>query len=89
MSAAEKKEQNYIAKPPGRRENFISKPKKSNANDKKFKGKSDTRNNNSKGTNGMDNNMPLTKEHQMELGKARSSRHQVTQEDTVRDRLLY
>ena len=69
MSAAEKKEQNYVAKPPGRKENFISKPKKSYASDKKFKGKSDTRNNNSKGTNGMHNNMPLTKEHQMELGK--------------------
>ena len=47
MSAAEKKEQNYIAKPPGRKENLASRPKKSNANDKKFKGKSDTRNNNS------------------------------------------
>ena len=69
MSATERKEQNSIAKPPGKKENFTSGPKKSNANDKKFKGKSDTRNNNSKETNGMHNNMPLTKEHQMELGK--------------------
>ena len=35
---------------------------------KKFKGKPYLRNNNSKGTNGMHNNIPLTKEHQMVLG---------------------
>ena len=63
MSATERKEQNYIAKPPGKKENFASRPKKRNFSDKKFKGKTDTRNNNSKGTNGMNNNMPLTKEH--------------------------
>ena len=74
MSATERKktEQNYIAKLPGKKENFASRPKKSNFSDKKFKGKTDTRNNNSKGTNGMHNNMPLTKEHQMELGKGES-----------------
>ena len=72
MSATERKEQNYNAKPPGRRENFTGRPKKSNSSDKKFKGKTDTRNNNSKGTNGIHNNMPLTKEHQMELGKGES-----------------
>ena len=69
MSATERKEQNYIAKPPLKRDNFTGKSMKSNTGDKKFKGKSDTRNNNSKGTNGMHNNMPLTKEHQIELGK--------------------
>ena len=72
MSATERKEQNYIAKPPGKKENFASGPKKSNSSDKKFKGKTDTRNNNSKETNGMHNKMPLTKEHQMELGKGES-----------------
>ena len=74
MSATERKktEQNYIAKLPGKKENFASRPKKSNFSDKKFKGKTDTRNNKSKGTNGMHNNMPLTKEHQMELGKGES-----------------
>ena len=35
---------------------------------KKFKGKPDLRTNNSKGTDGMHNNIPLTKEHQMVLG---------------------
>ena len=44
----------------------------SDFSDKKFKGKADTRNNSSKGTNGMHNNMPLTQEHQMELGKGES-----------------
>ena len=34
---------------------------------KKIKGKQDMRNNNSKGSNGMHNNIPLTKEHQMML----------------------
>ena len=72
MSATERKEQNYIAKPPGKKENFVSRPKKSNFSEKKFKGKTDTRKNNSKGTNGMHNNMPLTKEHQMEVGKGES-----------------
>ena len=69
MWATEKRDQNYFAKPPGKRDNFTGMPTKSNTGDKKFKGKSDTRNNNSKGTNGMHNNMPLTKEHQIELGK--------------------
>ena len=35
---------------------------------KKVKGKPDLRTNNSKGTDGMHNNIPLTKEHQMVLG---------------------
>ena len=63
MWATEKRDQNYFAKPPGKRDNFTGKPTKSNTDGKKFKGKADTRNNNSKGTNGMHNNMPLTKEH--------------------------
>ena len=37
--------------------------------DMKFKGKKDKRNNNSSGTNGMHNNVPLTREHQMQLGE--------------------
>ena len=51
------------------KKNFTGKPTKSISNEKKFKGKSDLRNNNSKGTNGMHNNIPLTKEHQMMLGE--------------------
>ena len=39
------------------------------SNEKKFKGKLDLKNSNSKGTNGMQNNMRLTKEHQMMLGE--------------------
>ena len=35
----------------------------------KFKGERDTRNNNSSGTNGMHNSVPLTREHQMQLGE--------------------
>ena len=37
--------------------------------DMKFKEKRDTRNNNSSGTNGMHNSLPLTREHQMQLGE--------------------
>ena len=85
ISATERKEQNYIAKPPGKRENFTGRPKKSNTGDKKFKGKADTRNNNSKGTNGMHNNMPLTKEHHMELGKGESK----LTPGNLKDKLLY
>ena len=53
---------------PGKK-NFTSKLTKGISNEKKFKGKPDLRNNNSKGTNGMQNNMPLTREHQMMLGE--------------------
>ena len=42
---------------------------KSNNKDMKFKGKRDTRNNNSSGRNGMHYSVPLTREHQMQLGK--------------------
>ena len=42
---------------------------KSNNKDMKLKGKRDTRNNNSSGTNGMHNSVPLTREHQMQLGE--------------------
>ena len=68
----------------------------SDFSDKKFKGKADTRNNSSKGTNGMHNNMPLTQEHQMELGKGESkptpgnpkgySKRQITVLNFFRDR---
>ena len=66
MTELERKEQNYSAKVPEKK-NFSGKPTKGNTPAKKFKGKEDLRNNNSKGTNGMHNNMPLTKEHQMML----------------------
>ena len=56
------KDQNYIAKVPEKK-NFLGRPIKGN------KGKPDLRFNNSKGTNGMHNNIPLTKEHQMVLGE--------------------
>ena len=68
MSEKEKKEQNYVAKLLVNKE-FKSQHKKSKSSEKKFKGKPDMRNNKSKGTNGMRNNMPLTKEHQMMLGE--------------------
>ena len=68
MNQKERKEQNYIAKVPEKK-NFLGKPMKGTTSAKKFKGKPDTRNNNSKGTNGMHNNTPLTKEHQMMLGE--------------------
>ena len=42
---------------------------KSNDKDMKFKGKKDIRNNNPSGTNGMHNSVPLTREHQMQLGE--------------------
>ena len=67
MSEQEKKELNYIAKVPDKK-NMSSKPMKGAPAAKKFKGKPDLRNNNSKGTNGMHNGMPLTKEHQIVLG---------------------
>ena len=53
---------------PGKK-NFTGKLTKGISNEKKFKGKPNLRNNKSKGTNGMQNNMPLTKEHQMMLGE--------------------
>ena len=62
MSEQEKKDQNYIAKVPDKK-NMSSKPMRGAPAAKKFKGKPDLRNNNSKGTNGMHNGMPLTKEH--------------------------
>ena len=67
MSEQEKKEQNYIAKVPDKKI-MSAKPMKGAPAAKKFKGKPDLRNNNSKGTNGMHNNTPLTKEHQIVLG---------------------
>ena len=51
------------------KKNLSTKPTKGSTNAKKFKGKQDLRSNNSKGTNGMHNNIPLTKEHQMMLGE--------------------
>ena len=68
MSELERKDQKYIAKLPGKK-NFTGKPRKGISNEKKFNGKPDLRNNNSKGTNGMHNNIPLTKEHQVMLGE--------------------
>ena len=69
MTEQERKDQNYIAKLPGKK-NFSGKPMKGTTTAKKVKGKQDMRNNNSKGTNGMhNNNIPLTKEHQMMLGE--------------------
>ena len=68
MNEQEMKEQNFIAKVPDKK-NLSSKPMKGSTNAKKFKGKQDLRNNNLKGTNGMHNNIPLTKEHQMMLGE--------------------
>ena len=62
------KDQNYIAKVPEKK-NFLGRPIKGNIPAKKFKGEPDLRFNNSKGTNGMHNNIPLTKEHQMVLGE--------------------
>ena len=67
MTDQERKDQNYVAKVPEKK-TFPSKPMKGAPAAKKFKGKSDLGNNNSKGTNGMHNNIPLTKEHQMVLG---------------------
>ena len=61
-------DKNYNAKWPGKKI-FTSKLTKGISNEKKFKGKPDLRNSNSKGTNRMQNNMPLTKEHQMMLGE--------------------
>ena len=89
MSAAEKKEQNYIAKAPGRKENFASKPKKSNANDKKFKGKSDTRNNNSKGTNGMHNSMPLNENIKLRMVLDKGNRRPAILMHLARNNLLF
>ena len=68
MNEQERKEQNYIAKVP-EKNNFSGKPVKGTTSAKRSKGKPDTRNNNSKGTNGMHNNIPLIKEHQMMLGE--------------------
>ena len=68
MSEQEKKDQNYIAKVPDKK-NMSSKPMRGAPAAKKFKGKPDLRNNNSKGTNGMHNGMPLTKEHQRVRGE--------------------
>ena len=62
------KDQKYIAKLPGKRDKFT----KGNTGEKKFKRKSDTSNNNSEDTNGMHNNIPLTKEHQLKLGEGES-----------------
>ena len=42
---------------------------KSDDKDIKCKGKRDTRNNNSSGLNGTHNSVPLTREHQMQLGE--------------------
>ena len=42
---------------------------KSDNKENKFEGKKDTRNNNSSGTNGMHNSLPLSREHQMQLGE--------------------
>ena len=53
---------------PGKK-NFMNQLTKGISNEKKFKGKLDLKNSNSKGTNGMQNNMPLTEEHQMMLGE--------------------
>ena len=53
---------------PGKK-NFTGKLTKGISNEKNFKGKPNLRNNNLKGTNGMQNNMPLTKKHQMMLGE--------------------
>ena len=61
-------DKNYNAKWPGKKI-FTSKLTKGISNEKKFKGKPDLRNSNSKGTNRMQNNMSLTKEHQMMLGE--------------------
>ena len=58
MSEQEKKEQNYIAKVPDKK-NMSSKPMKGAPAAKKLKGKPYLRNNNSKGTNGMHNGMPV------------------------------
>ena len=74
MNEQEKKDQNYIAKVLEKK-TFPTKPMKGAPAAMKFKGKSDLRNNNSKGTNGMHNNMPLTKEHQMVLGAAIGTQH--------------
>ena len=68
MSEQEREDQNYNAKLPSKK-NFTSKLTKGISNEKKFKGKPDLRNSNSKGMNEMQNNMPLTKEHQMMLGE--------------------
>ena len=68
MSEQERKDHNYITKLPSKK-NFTGKPTKGISNEKKFKGKPDSRNDNSNGTNGMHNNIPLTKEHQMMLGE--------------------
>ena len=67
MNEQERKDQNYVAKVPEKK-TFPTKPMMGAPAAKKFKGKSDLRNNNSKGTNGIHNNIPLTKEHQMVLG---------------------
>ena len=53
---------------PGKK-NLTSKLTKDISNEEKFKGTPDLRNSNSKGTNGMQKNMPLTKENQMILGE--------------------
>ena len=68
MTEQERKDQNYVAKVPEKK-NFTGKHMKGTTIAKKFKGKQDMRNNNSKETNGMHNNIPLTKEHQMMLGE--------------------
>ena len=60
MNKQQKKESGFDKKRPDM---------KINNNDMKFKGKKDTRNNNSSGTNGMHNGVPLTREHQMQLGE--------------------
>ena len=82
MNEQERKEQNYIAKVPDKK-NLSTKPMKGSTSAKKFKGKQDLRNNYSKGTNGMHNSIPLTKELQMMLGEG-----EVIQEGLVRNNLL-
>ena len=66
MSEQEKEDQKYIIKQPGSKEKYTNKRDT-------FYRKTDTRNHNSIGTiNGLHNNMPLTKEHQLKIGAGQS-----------------
>ena len=65
MTDQEKKDQKYNNQRPAGKESNNN--NKINNGEKKFKEKRGTRNNNSQGTNGMRNNMPLTREHQLKL----------------------
>lgn len=89
MSEKKKEDQNYVAKLPGKKDKFTSKNTEGNIDEKKFKGKSDLRNNNSKDTNGMHDNIPLTKEYQMELGEGESKPTPSNARGYSKDKLRY